>query len=292
MLNTITAQRQIVTDNYPKEVASVSTSCKPFLKWVGGKTQMIPDLIKEAPKKFDTYLEPFIGGGALYFNLGHKKSVISDANEELVITYQEVKSNVEEVINILSTYKNEEEHYYKIRALKTDKLTDSERAARLIYLNKTCFNGLFRVNKKGEFNVPYCKKPGGNFLNKETLHAASNYLQDTTILHADYKTVVKKYAKKGDFIFFDPPYQPISKFSDFKRYTKEFFYENDQIDLATIFSGLVKKGCNVMLTNSDHPFIHELYKDFEIKVIDTKRMVSSNPNTRTGKDIIVLGGSK
>lgn len=292
MLNTTTAQRQIATYNLPKDASSVSTSCKPFLKWVGGKTQMIPDLIKEAPSKFDTYLEPFIGGGALYFNLGHKKSVISDANEELVITYQEVKSNVDEVINILTTYKNEEKHYYKIRALKTDKLTDSERAARLIYLNKTCFNGLFRVNKKGEFNVPYCKKPGGNFLNKETLYAASSYLQETTILHADYKEVVKKYAKKGDFIFFDPPYQPISKFSDFKRYTKEFFYENDQIDLATIFSSLVKKGCKVMLTNSDHPFIHELYKDFEIKVIDTKRMVSSNPNTRTGKDIIVLGGNK
>lgn len=131
---------------------------KPFLKWAGGKTQIIPDLLKYIPEKFNKYIEPFIGGGALYFNLSHPQSIISDLNEELVITYKQVKENVHEVLLILENYINREEFYYQIRSLSPSSLTDSERAARLIYLNKTCFNGLFRVNKKGEFNVPYGKK--------------------------------------------------------------------------------------------------------------------------------------
>lgn len=262
---------------------------KPFLKWAGGKTQMIPDLLKFAPAKFNKYLEPFIGGGALYFNINHPRSIISDLNEELVITYKQVKENVFEVITVLDSYINSEEFYYKIRSVTPASLSDSERAARLIYLNKTCFNGLFRVNKKGDFNVPYGKR-SGPFLNKQNLIGASEYMQDTEIYHLDYKETLKKYAKKGDFVFLDPPYQPVGKFSDFKRYTKEFFYENDQIELANIFKTLTNKGCYVMLTNSDHPFILDLYKEFHIETIETKRLISSNPNTRTGIDIIVLGG--
>ena len=262
---------------------------KPFLKWAGGKKQMISDILKFAPKNFNKYIEPFIGGGAVYFNLNHPQSIISDLNEELVITYKQVKENIGEVIDILEKYNNTEDFYYKTRALDVNKLSYSERAARLIYLNKTCFNGLFRVNKKGEFNVPYGKR-SGSFLNKENLIGASHYLQDTEIYHSDYKSVLKKFAKKGDFIFLDPPYQPVGKFSDFKRYTKEFFYENDQIEIAELFKELTNKGCYVMLTNSDHPFILDLYKDFQIEIIETKRLISSDPKTRTGIDIIVLGG--
>lgn len=131
---------------------------KPFLKWAGGKTQMIPDLLKFAPAKFNKYIEPFIGGGALYFNINHSKSIISDLNEELVITYKQVKENVFEVISVLDSYINTEEFYYKIRSVSPSPLSDSERAARLIYLNKACFNGLFRVNKKVDFNAPYGKR--------------------------------------------------------------------------------------------------------------------------------------
>ena len=262
---------------------------KPFLKWAGGKTQMISDLLKFAPAKFNKYIEPFIGGGALFFNLNHPNSIISDLNEELVITYKQVKENIYEVVAVLDSYVNSEEFYYKIRSVNPVTLSHSERAARLIYLNKTCFNGLFRVNKKGEFNVPYGKRTGP-FLNKQNLIGASQYLQNTEIHHLDYKETLKKYAKKGDFVFLDPPYQPVGKFSDFKRYTKEFFYENDQIELANIFKDLTNKGCYVMLTNSDHPFILDLYKEFHIETIETKRLISSNPNTRTGIDIIVLGG--
>jgi len=278
-----------VTPVRTQKLFPVPSLQKPFLKWAGGKTQMISDLLKFAPPKFNRYIEPFVGGGALYFNINHPKSIISDLNEELVITYNQVKRNVQDVIFVLDSYINTEEFYYRVRSISPSSLSDTERAARLIYLNKTCFNGLFRVNKKGHFNVPYGKRTGP-FLNKENLIGASKYMQETEIFHSDYKETLIKFAKKGDFIFLDPPYQPVGKFSDFKRYTKEFFYENDQIELANIFKHLTNKGCFVMLTNSDHPFILDLYKDYHIETIETKRLISSNPNTRTGIDIIVLGG--
>lgn len=267
----------------------IPSTQKPFLKWAGGKTQMIQDLLKFVPSNFNKYIEPFIGGGALYFNINHPQSIISDLNEDLVITYKQVKENVSEVISILDSFENKEEFYYNIRALSPHSLSFAERAARLIYLNKTCFNGLFRVNKKGDFNVPYGKRTG-LFYNRETLLGASEYMKHTEIHHLDYKDTLDKFAKRGDFIFLDPPYQPVGKFSDFKRYTKEFFYENDQIELANIFKSLVNKGCYVMLTNSDHPLILDLYKDYQIEIVKTKRLISRNPETRTGIDIIVLGG--
>ncbi len=262
---------------------------KPFLKWAGGKKQLILPLLKYLPNNFNKYIEPFIGGGALYFNLNHPKSIISDSNEDLIIAYKKVKENVHEIINILEKYENTESFYYKIRALNVKKLSNIERAARLIYLNKTCFNGLYRVNKKGEFNVPYGKN-NGPFLNKENLIGASKYLRDTEIYCADYKEILIKYAEKNDFIFLDPPYHPVGKYSDFKRYTKEFFYETNQIELSNIFNKLVKRGCKVLLTNSNHPLILELYKDYPIQIIETKRLISSNPKTRLGIDIIVSGG--
>jgi DNA adenine methylase len=278
-----------LTSTITSKFIPIRSSTKPFLKWAGGKTQIVCTLLNYSPSSFNKYIEPFVGGGALFFNISPSNGIISDLNEELIITYQEVKRNVREIISILDTYKNEESFYYKIRKLNTSSLTRSERAARLIYLNKTCFNGLFRVNKRGEFNVPYGKRTGP-FLDKQTLIIASEYLSNAEILHSDYKDILNKYASKGDFIFLDPPYQPVGKFSDFKRYTKEFFYENNQIELAGIFHELVKKGCYVILTNSDHPFIMDLYKGFQIEIIQTKRLISSNPNTRIGKDIVVLGG--
>lgn len=265
-------------------------SYKPFLKWAGGKSQLVSDLLKLVPNVFGKYIEPFIGGGALFFSLNHSESVISDSNEELIITYKVVRDDVYSIINLLDNYKNSEEFFYNIRALNTSKLSNTERAARLIYLNKTCFNGLYRVNKKGEFNVPYNKRNGTNFYNKNILIGASYALTNAKIYHADYKETLSLFAEKDDFIFLDPPYQPVGKYSDFKRYTKEFFYEQDQIDLANKFYDLVNLGCKVVLTNSAHPFILDLYKDFEIKILESKRLISSNPATRTGQDIVVIGG--
>jgi DNA adenine methylase Dam len=274
--------------NEPFGFFSSEVAIKPFLKWAGGKTQLIPELSKYIPARFNRYIEPFIGGGAFFFYLNPGNSVISDSNGELIITYKTVRDNVEEIIEVLERYKNEASFFYKIRSLNVDKLSEAERAARFIYLNKTCFNGLYRVNKKGEYNVPYGKR-NGDFLNREQLRDSSEFLKNTEILHSDYLATLKKYAKKGDFIFLDPPYYPVGKYSDFKRYTKEFFYHDDHVILKEEFDRLVKLGCHVLLTNSDHPVIMELYEDYNIKVIQTKRLISSNPKTRHGKDIIVIG---
>uniref|UniRef100_UPI00404713AC DNA adenine methylase n=1 Tax=Roseivirga sp. TaxID=1964215 RepID=UPI00404713AC len=177
---------------------------KPFLKWAGGKTQLLAHLHKYAPIAFNKYIEPFIGGGAMFFSLNAENSIISDSNEELVITYQQVQSNVDQVISHLRTFRNEEEFYYEIRQLNPIDLELSFRAARLIYLNKTCFNGLYRVNKKGHFNVPY-GKGNGNFLHEEVLQNASEFLQNTIIQLGDYLTVLNQRAEPGDFVFLDPP---------------------------------------------------------------------------------------
>lgn len=274
--------------NVSEPLSLFKTSMKPFLKWAGGKSQLLPELEKYIPQSFNQYIEPFLGGGAFYFYLNPSAPIISDLNEELIITYEVVKQNVEELIVFLQTFKNEEEYYYNIRAQNPEDLTNIERAARLIFLNKTCFNGLYRVNKKGDFNVPFGKR-NGEFLNEELLRDASEFLQNAKIINANYLDVLSNKAKKGDFIFLDPPYYPIGKYSDFKRYTKEFFYHDDHLELKKEFDRLVNLGCYVILTNSEHPSILELYEDYEIKIIETKRLISSNPNTREGKDIIVLG---
>lgn len=245
----------------PKQI-----SIKPFLKWAGGKTQLLPELSKHVPNEYNKYIEPFIGGGAFYFHLNPREAVIADLNYELVLTYKTIKSSVEEVISLLKTFKNEEEFFYEMRANNPEKLSNIERSARLLYLNKTCFNGLYRVNKKGQFNVPYGKRTG-NFFDSEVLRNASEFLQNTSIEYADYSKTLKKHAQKGDFVFLDPPYYPVGKYGDFKRYTKEFFYHDDQLALKDEFDRLVNLGCHVILTNSDHPVIMDLYKDYEIPLV-------------------------
>jgi DNA adenine methylase Dam len=269
---------------FPKDVA-----IKPFLKWAGGKTQLLTELHKYVPKNFNKYIEPFIGGGAMFFSLNPQKSIIADSNEELVITYRQVKEDVESIIEHLETFEHSEEFYYNIRSLDPNELEHSYRAARLIFLNKTCFNGLYRVNKKGQFNVPY-GKGNGSFLNGEVLRNASEFLAETTIIKGDYLEVLTEFAAEGDFIFLDPPYYPVGKYSDFKRYTKEFFYHEDQVQLKQEFDRLVNIGCKVVLTNSDHEVILDLYSNYEVNIIETRRMISSNSKTRKGKDIIVTGG--
>jgi len=269
---------------FPKDVA-----IKPFLKWAGGKTQLLPELHKYVPNNFNKYIEPFIGGGAMFFSLNPKESIIADLNEELIITYNQVKDAVEEIIHHLSKFEHNEDFYYNLRSLDPNELENSYRAARLIYLNKTCFNGLYRVNKKGKFNVPYGKGKG-SFLNEEVLRNASEFLADTTIVNSDYLAVLNKFATEGDFIFLDPPYYPVGKYSDFKRYTKEFFYHEDQVRLKEEFDRLVNIGCKVVSTNSDHEVILDLYSDYRIEIKETRRMISSNSKTRKGKDIIVVGG--
>ena len=260
---------------------------KPIMKWAGGKTQMLSDIMPKIPKKYGKYIEPFIGGGALFFALNPDKAIIADRNPELINMYQQVADNVETVISYLKKYKNTKEDFYEVRSLDWLKLKKEEAAARMIYLNKTCFNGLYRVNKKGQFNVPFGKYKAPNFCDEEVLYAASDVLKKATIECGDYLSVLKKYAEPGDFIFLDPPYLPISEYSDFKRYTKEQFYEEDHIELAKEVKRLQELGCYVILTNSNHPLVHELYADYKIEVIQTKRYISCNGSKRKGEDIIV-----
>lgn len=260
---------------------------KPIVKWAGGKRQMLEVLNENRPRSFNKYIEPFVGGGALFFDLEPEEAIISDVNPELINLYRVVVENVEGLIEKLSLMKNEEEYYYKVRALVPEELSKLDRAARMLYLNKTCFNGLYRVNKKNEFNVPFGRYKNPKICDEENLRRASRALQKATILEASYEEVLNKYAEPGDFIFIDPPYVPISKYSDFKRYTKDQFGLQDQERLSKLTHELYEKGCSVLLTNSNHPLVHELYEPFEIEVHETRRSINSVSNKRTGQDVLI-----
>ena len=262
-------------------------NCRPLLKWAGGKTQLLGEIIPRMPQKYGKYIEPFIGGGALFFSVKPKNGIIADSNPELVNLYRSVADEVDNVIKFLHQYENTEEHFYSVRSQDTTLLSNAEVAARTLFLNRTCFNGLYRVNKSGNFNVPFGRYKNPKIIDEESLRSASILLQSTTILCGDYKEILKNHAQPGDFIFLDPPYLPISEYSDFKRYTKEQFYEEDHVELATEVSRLHQLGCHTILTNSNHPLVHELYNDFKIDVIQTRRYISSNAKKRTGQDIIV-----
>lgn len=263
------------------------TQAKPILKWAGGKTQMLGDLLPKVPASYGRYIEPFFGGGAMFFALQPENAVIADSNPELINMYRQVADNVDEVIQYLKDYTNTSEMFYSVRNLDWKILPKAEAAARTIFLNKTCFNGLYRVNKQGQFNVPYGKYKNPRICDEDGLRAASAVLKKAEILCGDYLLVLEHYAKPGDFVFLDPPYLPISEYSDFKRYTKEQFYEEDHIELAKMIMTLHERGCHVILTNSNHPLVHELYAPFTIDVIQTKRHISCNGNTRKGEDVVV-----
>ncbi|GAX91063.1 Dam family site-specific DNA-(adenine-N6)-methyltransferase [Effusibacillus lacus] len=268
------------------QVASI-TPPKPVLKWAGGKQQMLDILLPNAPKKYNKYIEPFFGGGALFFALLPEKAIIADSNPEIINLYRCLSENVEDVISILKTMPYSKEDYYEIRATNPDTLTPMQQAARTIYLNKTCFNGLYRVNKKGQFNVPFGKQKNPNYCDEQNLRAASEALKNAEIVLGDYKDVLGRYAELGDLIFLDPPYLPISEYADFKRYTKEQFYEEDHHELAQEVKRLHELGCHVLLTNSNHPLVYELYDEFKISVYPTRRSINSKGSKRKGEDVLV-----
>lgn len=260
---------------------------KPILKWAGGKTQMLGDLLPKVPKSYGRYIEPFFGGGAMFFALQPENAIIADSNPELINMYRQVAENVDEVISCLKKYENTSEMFYSVREQDWMCLPKAEAAARTIFLNRTCFNGLYRVNKQGKFNVPYGKYANPRICDEEGLKAASEALKKAEILCGDYLLVLDHYAQAGDFVFLDPPYLPISEYADFKRYTKEQFYEEDHVELAKMIMRLQERGCHIVLTNSNHPLVHELYAPFTIDVIQTKRHISCNGSTRKGEDVIV-----
>lgn len=264
-----------------------SIQAKPVLKWAGGKKQMLNDLLPKVPSSYGRYIEPFFGGGAMFFALQPQNAIIADSNPELINMYRQIADHVEDVVSFLKKYENSEEAFYSVREQEWTALPKAEAAARTIFLNHTCFNGLYRVNKQGKFNVPYGKYKNPKICDEEGLYAASEALKKAEILCGDYLLVLEHYAQPGDFIFLDPPYLPVSEYADFKRYTKEQFYEEDHIELAKMIMQLHERGCHVILTNSNHPLVHELYAQFTIDVIQTKRHISCNGSTRKGEDVIV-----
>ena len=266
--------------------------CRPLLKWVGGKTQLLSNILPKMPKKYGRYIEPFFGGGALFFSVRPSGGVIADSNPELINLYRSVANDVAGVISHLAILENTEENFYAVRSLDWTKMPAAEAAARTIFLNRTCFNGLYRVNKSGQFNVPFGRYKNPKILDVDALKAASALLSNTTIICGDYKTVLKENAQPRDFIFLDPPYLPISASAAFTSYTKERFYEEDHADLSAEVKRLHELGCHVILTNSNHPLVHEQYQQFAIEVAQTKRYISCNGKGRTGEDVIVTAHPK
>lgn len=259
----------------------------PVVKWVGGKRQLLDDIIPLLPDNFSTYVEPFVGGGALLFEIQPKKAIVNDLNHELINLYKVIKDNPNELLLLLEEHElnNSEEYFYQIRALDRsesyDQMSDIEKAARIIYLNKTCYNGLFRVNQSGQFNSPYGKYKNPNIVNKPVVLAMANYFQNNniTLLNGDYKIALKKL-RKGAFVYFDPPYMPISSSSSFTGYTENGFDKKQQIELKEECDKLNSRGIKFLLSNSDHPFIRDLYKDYEIITVRAKRSINSNSNKR------------
>jgi DNA adenine methylase len=260
---------------FPGAPAQGFQAATPFLKWAGGKSELLPEIWKRLPRSFNTYWEPFLGGGALFFALAPVEAVLLDVNEELVNCYEMVKTNVGALIAELNEHRNSPSHFLHVRNMRAWQLDPIRRAARVIFLNKTCFNGLYRVNQRGEFNVPFGHYLNPNFCDERTLRAASKALGSTEILCRDFRVLLYR-AQPGDFIYFDPPYDPLSSTSSFTSYSESPFGAREQKALAAVFKALDERKCRVMLSNSDTPFIRKLYKRFQIEPVLASRAINCN----------------
>ena len=264
---------------------------RPFLKWAGGKTKLLPELALRLPREMRTYAEPFCGGGALFFALAEdrkhhrrtfERAILADRNEELVVTYNAIKTSVGDVVDALGPYVYDRDLFYETRKRDPKTLSAVERAARLIFLNRTCFNGLWRVNSKGEFNVPFGRYKNPTICDEETLRAASEALQHATIVHADFSEVTRDLGGGSavDFVYFDPPYAPVSNTADFTAYAAGGFGFEEQERLAGELASLRDRGAMGMLSNADTPEMRVLYKDFGMHVVNAPRAINSDPTKR------------
>jgi DNA adenine methylase len=263
---------------------------KPFLKWAGGKTSLLPELLQAAPDQIETYYEPFLGGGALFFALQaegrFKRAVLSDSNEELINAYTQVRDNVDRLIRALlvhqTKYRNSEdqaEYYYTIRGKKLT--CDLGGTANLIFLNKTCFNGLYRVNSKGDFNVPHGRHQNPTICDEGNLRAVSEALKNVELRVADFADAPSA-AGQGDFVYFDPPYVPLSETAHFTSYTAKEFGSSEQRRLAQTAAALTNRGATVVLSNSNHPEVSALYEshDFSLHEVQAPRNINSRATRR------------
>lgn len=263
-------------------------SPRPFVKWAGGKGQLVEDLAARLPGDYSAYHEPFVGGGALFFHLAPGTAFLSDLNEELINAYLAVKNDCDALIRSLQKYRNERAYYYEVRALDPATLDPVERASRFVYLNKTCYNGLYRVNRQGKFNVPYGRYKNPVYADEVQLRLASKVLACADIKVADFEIVLEQ-AKPGDFVYFDPPYQPISATANFTSYTRDAFDESQQKRLAAVFRELDRRGCYLMLSNSDSPLVRGLYSRFRIETVMARRHINCKGERRGAvPEVLVL----
>lgn len=271
---------------------------KPFVKWAGGKRQLLPILSQHIPQNFETYFEPFLGGGAVLFNLISKnprlQCFVSDLNSTLILSYITIRDKVNKLIISLEEhsenyFKNPEEYYYYVR--NSNPKNQIDKVSRLLFLNRTCFNGLYRVNSKGKFNVPIGKYVNPNIVNKENLLAVSNVLQSKgiSIKCEDFTTSLRR-AQKDDFVYLDPPYQPVSSTANFTSYTNDNFDYKDQERLFTEFKKLDSKGCKILLSNSKSQEVLDLFSEYSDNIIEinTNRFINSNSKKRTGHVEILI----
>lgn len=275
-------------ENTPIDELDIDEIPKPFVKWVGGKRRILKALHKLLPSDISEYYEPFLGGGALFFSKQNEieNAHLSDVNIDLLLTYQVIKKDSAKLIELLEIHKenHNDEYYYKIR--NQHELSDPiEIAGRFIYLNKTCFNGLYRVNSKGEFNVPVGKYKNPAILDEDNIEACRKALKKATIKLQSFNEIKPN---KGAFVYFDPPYVPTSETAYFTQYSKDGFTEKDQIALRDFADELTKKGVNVMLSNSNMPFVQELYKGYNKHIVDVSRSVNCKPNKRNSVEELVI----
>ncbi len=265
----------------------------PFIKWVGGKGRILAQLEPLLPAGVELmrHVEPFIGGGALFFRRAPKRALLCDVNDSLINTYIAIRDEVEGVIDGLEGLAagHSKETYYEVRERynQDEELSRPERAAMFIYLNKTCFNGLHRVNKKGHFNVPAGRYKNPKILDPDCLHRASRALSRAEIRHASFEGLVEA-ARPGDFVYFDPPYAPVSETANFTSYAKGGFGEDAQVLLRDLYKALDRRGCKLMLSNSDVPFIRDLYADFRLDIIAAPRAINCNARRRGKVNEVVV----
>lgn len=270
----------------------IATTPKPFVKWAGGKRQLIPILNENLPKTFGTYYEPFLGGGALLFHIltdrDAQKCSISDLNSDLVLTYTTIRDKIDELISSLKNHeknyqKDSKTYYYSVR--ESNPRSEIEKTSRLLFMNRTCFNGLYRVNSKGKFNVPLGRYTNPNIVNEDNLRSVSAILHSSkvAIKCRDFESVLRD-AKKGDLVYFDPPYQPVSQTANFTSYTNKSFTYEDLSRLAELCLKLDSKGCKVLLSNSDSKEVAKIFssKPWKINKIQANRSINSNSKKRTG----------
>lgn len=272
----------------------------PFVKWAGGKKQLLGRLKERAPKTYGTYYEPFVGGGAFLLDFQPQKSVINDVNEQLLNVYIQLKLDAEAVIAAVGRYDAaacDTAYYLSVREAYNRKITsrelDAECAAMMIWLNKHCFNGLYRVNSKGLFNVPYNNKNGGSSIDAENLRAIGQYFREAAveIRQGDFEAACAD-VKPADFVYFDSPYVPVSETASFTDYTKDGFSLEDHKRLAALFRRLDAMGAYIMLSNHNVPLVHELYHGFKIEAVDVKRNINRDPSKRVGKEVIITNYEK